>query len=208
MAEVPTAPLGRLVQIDEGADQPGRAEDEHAEGGHLEAQVDAESPQGGPERRAEQCEPGAVADDLEREGLDGSPGDGEVGQDDLGQAGDLLDVALDEVPRQAPGTGDPLADDVEGGGRVLAAQPGQRGSQRQRRREEAPQHGGETDADAESGDDHQCHRRDSASRGPLSKRRGMGTGRASRFMAANPQANRDAAASSATCPAGVPKGLK
>ena len=36
----------------------------------------------------------------------------------------------------------------------------------------------------------------------------MGTGRASRFMAANPQANSDAAASSATCPAGVPKGLK
>ena len=49
---------------------------------------------------------------------------------------------------------------------------------------------------------------DSASSGPLSKRRGMGTGRDSRFMAANPQANREAAASSATCPAGVPKGLK
>ena len=121
MAEVPPAPLGRLVQIDEGADQPGRAQDEHAEGGHLEAQVDADSSEGSPEHRAEQCQPGAVADDLEREGLDGSPGDGEVGQDDLGEAGDLLDVALDEVPDHPLGAGDPLSDDVEGGGRVLAA---------------------------------------------------------------------------------------
>ncbi len=174
MAEVPTAPLGRLVQIDEGAHQPGGTEDEHAEGGDFEAEVDADGPESGPERRAEQRQSGAVADDLEREGLDGGPGDGEVGQDDVGQAGDLLHVALDKVPGEAPGTGDPLTDDVEGGGRVLPIQPVKRGSQCQRWREQAPEQRGQTDTDPESGDDHQCHLLHPAFKRPVIEEAGHG----------------------------------
>ena len=57
MAEVPTAALGCLVKIDERAHGPRRAEDEHAEGRDFEAEMDADGPHGGPQHRAEQCEP-------------------------------------------------------------------------------------------------------------------------------------------------------
>ena len=147
--------------------------------------------------------PIAVSDDLDGEGLGGGPGDGEVGQDDLGQARDLLDVGVDEVPGHPPGATDPVADDVEGGGRVLPTEPGQSGPERQRWWEQAPEQRGETDTESESDDDISAIYVAS-----LSKRRGMGWGRDRRFMAANPQANREAAARSATWPAGVPNGLK
>ena len=78
------------------------------------------------------------------------------------------------------------------------------GPQGERRREQAPQHRGESDTEPESGDDDESHLLPTS----LSKRRGMGWGRDSRFMAANPQANSPATASRAICPAGVPKGLK
>ena len=60
--------------------------------------MDTDGPDGGPQHRAEQCQPDGVADDLDGEGLGRGAGDGEIRHDDLGQPGDLLDVDLDEVP--------------------------------------------------------------------------------------------------------------
>ena len=122
----------------------------------------------------------------------------------LGQARDLLDVGVDEVPGHPPGATDSVTDDVEGGRGVLPAEPGQSGPERQWWWEQAPE------SIVASPIPHPSPTTTISAIyvASLSKRRGMGWGRDRRFMAANPQANREAAARSATWPAGVPNGLK
>ena len=127
-----------------------------ATAGELEAEVDTDNTHGGPQHRAEQRQTGAVADDLHGERFAGGAGDGQVRQDDLGQAGQLADVGVDDLGTDPSGSSGPAGED-NGAGDVFAAESGECGSEGERGREQAPEHRAEPDTDPNTGDDDEHH---------------------------------------------------
>ena len=115
-------PQRRGVKIEERGHGAGPAEHEHGHSGELKADVDPDNTHGGPQHRAEQRQTGAVADDFHGKGLGGRAGDGQIGKDDLGQAGHLADVGVEDLSTDPPRTTDPLGQN-NGGRDVFAREP-------------------------------------------------------------------------------------